>query len=65
MTQQKNNESESKSFQTFFRKVEHLTVEGDVHLNAFAFLWAHCQALKYLKIGKTYIIIPQNRYNDS
>ena len=44
-------------FQTFFRKVEHLTVEGDVHLNAFAFLWAHCQALKYLKIGKTYIII--------
>ena len=51
-------------FQTFFRKVEHLTVEGDVHLNAFAFLWAHCQALKYLKIGKTYIILPQNRYND-
>ena len=38
-------------FQTFFRKVEHLTVEGDVHLNAFAFLWAHCQALKYLKLG--------------
>ena len=40
------------TFQTFFRKLEHLTVEGDVHLNAFAFLWAHCQALKYLRIGR-------------
>ena len=38
--------------QTFFRKLERLTVEGDVHLNAFAFLWAHCQALKYLRIGR-------------
>ena len=38
--------------QTFFRKLERLTVEGDVHLNAFAFLWAHCQALKHLRIGR-------------
>ena len=42
------------SLQTFFRKLEHLTVEGDVHLNAFAFLWAHCQALKYLRIGRNW-----------
>merc|ERR1711994_963959 len=37
--------------QTFFRKLERLTVEGHVHLHGFAFLWGHCQALKYLRIG--------------
>ena len=40
------------TFQTFFRKLERLTVEGHVHLHGFAFLWGHCQALKYLRIGK-------------
>ena len=40
------------TLQTFFRKLERLTVEGDVHLNAFAFLWAHSQELKYLRIGR-------------
>ena len=35
----------------FFRKVERLTVEGSVHLHAFVFLWGHCKALKYLKMG--------------
>ena len=39
-------------FQTFFRKLERLTVEGHVHLHGFAFLWGHCQALKYLRIGE-------------
>jgi len=37
--------------QTFFRKLERLTVEGNVHLHGFAFLWGHCQALKYIRIG--------------
>lgn len=37
--------------QTFFRKLERLTVEGHVHLHGFAFLWGHCQALKYIRIG--------------
>lgn len=37
--------------QTFFRKLERLTVEGNVHLHGFAFLWGHCQNLKYMKIG--------------
>ena len=27
-------------------------MEGHVHLHGFAFLWGHCQALKYLRIGK-------------
>jgi len=35
----------------FFRKLERLVVEGNVHLHGFAFLWGHCQNLKYLKIG--------------
>ena len=38
--------------QTFFRKLERLTVEGHVHLHGFAFLWGHCQALKYIRIGR-------------
>merc|ERR1719239_6594 len=33
------------------RKLERLVVEGNVHLHGFAFLWGHCQNLKYLKIG--------------
>jgi len=37
--------------QTFFRKLEKLTVEGSVHLHGFAFLWGHCQNLKYIRIG--------------
>lgn len=37
--------------QTFFRKLERLTVEGNVHLHGFAFLWGHCQHLKYMRIG--------------
>jgi len=37
--------------QTFFRKLEKLTVEGNVHLHGFAFLWGHCQNLKYIRIG--------------
>lgn len=37
--------------QTFFRRLERLTVEGHVHLHGFAFLWGHCHALKYLRIG--------------
>ena len=37
--------------QTFFRKLERLTVEGSVHLHGFAFLWGHCQNLKYIRIG--------------
>merc|ERR1719430_484104 len=32
-------------------QLESLTVEGHVHLHGFAFLWGHCQALKYLRIG--------------
>ena len=39
--------------QTFFRKLEKLTVEGNVHLHGFAFLWGHCQNLKYIRIGKS------------
>ena len=38
--------------QTFFRKLEKLTVEGSVHLHGFAFLWGHCQNLKYIRIGE-------------
>ena len=26
-------------------------MEGHVHLHGFAFLWGHCHALKYLRIG--------------
>ena len=26
-------------------------MEGAVHLHAFVFLWGHCKALKYLKMG--------------
>jgi len=37
--------------QIFFRKLERLVVEGNVHLHGFAFLWGHCQNLKYMKIG--------------
>ena len=36
---------------TFFNKLEKLTVEGNVHLHGFAFLWGHCVNLKYIKIG--------------
>jgi hypothetical protein len=35
----------------FFRKLERLSVDGSVHLHAFAFLWGHCRALKHLKMG--------------
>ena len=35
----------------FFRKLTRLTVEGSVHLHAFAFLWGHCRKLKFLKMG--------------
>ncbi len=35
----------------FFRQLEHLTVEGSVHLHAFAFLWGHCRRLRYMRIG--------------
>ncbi len=38
------------------RKLERLTVEGNVHLHGFAFLWGHCQNLKYMKIGKYFSI---------
>ena len=38
--------------QTFFRKLERLTIEGNVHLHGFAFLWGHCQYLKYIRIGE-------------
>jgi len=37
--------------QIFFRKLERLVVEGNVHLHGFAFLWGHCQNLKYMKLG--------------
>jgi hypothetical protein len=37
--------------QNFFRKLEHLEVEGNIHLHGFAFLWGHCQNIKYIKIG--------------
>jgi len=37
--------------QSFFRKLDRLTIEGNVHLHGFAFLWGHCQNLKYLRIG--------------
>lgn len=30
----------------FFRNLEHLVIEGSVHLHAFAFLWGHCRNLK-------------------
>ena len=36
----------------YIRKLERLTVEGNVHLHGFAFLWGHCHNLKYMKIGK-------------
>lgn len=35
----------------FFRKLERLEVEGNIHLHGFAFLWGHCQNIKYIKIG--------------
>ena len=35
----------------YFRKVERLIIEGSVHLHAFVFLWGHCRALKFLKMG--------------
>ena len=35
----------------YFRKVETLTIEGSVHLHAFVFLWGHCRALRFLKMG--------------
>ena len=35
-----------------FRKLERLVVEGNVHLHGFAFLWGHCQNLKYMKLGQ-------------
>ena len=38
--------------QSFFRKLDRLTIEGNVHLHGFAFLWGHCQNLKYLRIGQ-------------
>eukprot|EP00088_Acartia_fossae_P045155 TRINITY_DN4838_c0_g2_i2.p1 TRINITY_DN4838_c0_g2~~TRINITY_DN4838_c0_g2_i2.p1 ORF type:complete len:1164 (-),score=256.22 TRINITY_DN4838_c0_g2_i2:454-3480(-) len=37
--------------QDFFRKLERLEVEGNIHLHGFAFLWGHCQNIKYIKIG--------------
>ena len=37
--------------QSFFRKLTRLTIEGNVHLHGFAFLWGHCQNLKYIRIG--------------
>jgi len=37
--------------QNFFRKLEHLEVEGNIHLHGFAFLWGHCQNIKYIRIG--------------
>ena len=37
---------------SYIRKLERLTVEGNVHLHGFAFLWGHCHNLKYMKIGK-------------
>ena len=42
--------------QTFFRKLEKLTVEGSVHLHGFAFLWGHCQNLKYIRIGENSVV---------
>ena len=38
--------------QSFFRKLTRLTIEGNVHLHGFAFLWGHCQNLKYIRIGQ-------------
>eukprot|EP00095_Tigriopus_kingsejongensis_P004785 maker-scaffold77_size404793-snap-gene-3.29 protein:Tk04785 transcript:maker-scaffold77_size404793-snap-gene-3.29-mRNA-1 annotation:"hypothetical protein" len=35
----------------FFRHLEHLEIDGAVHLHAFAFLWGHCRSLKSLKMG--------------
>ena len=35
----------------YFRKVEKLIIEGSVHLHAFVFLWGHCRALKFLRMG--------------
>ena len=35
----------------YFRKVEKLVIEGSVHLHAFVFLWGHCRALKFLRMG--------------
>lgn len=35
----------------YFRHVEKLIIEGSVHLHAFVFLWGHCRALKFLKMG--------------
>ncbi len=35
----------------FFRRLERLTVEGSVHLHAFAFLWGHCRKLRHMQIG--------------
>jgi hypothetical protein len=36
---------------SFFRHLQHLTVEGAVHLHAFAFFWGNCRALRVLRLG--------------